>query len=309
MLHSLAFNELISNPAEADYYRTLPYRPQCTDQLSHGCWFDYRCVATREPYIRPNPPLKRHWLIFDVDRSDAGAAALDAGLPDPAWIAINPKNQHAHIAYGLTEPVCCSDFAHLKPLQYTDAVERGMRSLLEADPGYHGYLTKNPMHHDWVVLWNTINGRYSLDELAEYVDLTIPRPRVASEIASLGRNCHVFEHLRDWSYRARQRSGWPDYSPWLADVSAYAHTLNVFSTPLPVNEIDGIARSVARWTYRNITPAGFSALQARRGQRGGRKSKGGGRPTNKASERQAQPWLDLGISKRTYQRRKADNRI
>ena len=33
-------------------------------------------------------------------------------------------------------------------------------------------------------------------------------------------------------------------------------------------------------THRNLTPAGFSAVQAARGAKGGRLSKGGGRPSN-----------------------------
>jgi len=40
---------------------------------------------------------------------------------------------------------------------------------------------------------------------------------------------------------------------------------------------------VAKWTHKHITPEGFSAWQARQGAKGGKISKGGGRPlgTNK----------------------------
>ena len=43
-----------------------------------------------------------------------------------------------------------------------------------------------------------------------------------------------------------------------------------FEQPLPANEVRHTAKSIARWTHRNLTPAGFSAIQAARGAKGGR---------------------------------------
>ncbi|HIF9218377.1 TPA: replication initiation protein, partial [Photobacterium damselae] len=66
-----------------------------------------------------------------------------------------------------------------------------------------------------------------------------------------------------------------------------------------------IAKSIAKWTMTHFTPQQFSESQARKG----RKSKGGGRPKNTTSEAQQKPWEALGISRRTYFRRKKSGAI
>lgn len=57
-----------------------------------------------------------------------------------------------------------------------------------------------------------------------------------------------------------------------------------FKEPLPQSEIKATAKSVARWTHKNFSAAGFSEWQAKQGAKGGKIggkiSKGGGRPSN-----------------------------
>ena len=92
----------------------------------------------------------------------------------------------------------------------------------------------------------------------------------------------MFEKTRQWAYKAI-RQGWPGYEAWLAAVVERAIGYNVqFEQPLPVNEVRHTAKSIAKWTHRNLTPAGFSAVQAARGAKGGKVSKGGGRPSKAA---------------------------
>lgn len=245
-----------------------PRRPYCTDDLSAGLQIRDHAHALQRAYVQHNPPAMVFWMVADIDRPEAGAAWIDAGLPAPAWICQTPKSGHAHIAYGLAVPVCRSDAARPEPMRLAAAVERGLWSALGADTGYAGLVTKTPGHPAWRTLYpQPGGGLYELNELAEYVELK-PPPR-KREAAGLGRNCDLFDRLRSWAYRAI-RQGWPEYGRWLTAVRERAHGLNTYATPLPVSEIEATAKSVAKWTYANITQQGFSAVQAARGARGGR---------------------------------------
>jgi hypothetical protein len=52
-----------------------------------------------------------------------------------------------------------------------------------------------------------------------------------------------------------------------------------------VSEIKATAKSIARWVWNRFTPEGFSQVQAHRGAKGGKVSKGGGRPSNSGKAR------------------------
>ncbi|WP_175463914.1 primase C-terminal domain-containing protein, partial [Vibrio cholerae] len=83
-----------------------------------------------------------------------------------------------------------------------------------------------------------------------------------------------------------------------------------FKQPLPENEVKHTAKSVAKWTHKHFSPSAFSAWQAKQGAKGGKISKGGGRPVgtvNSKSLSQTKPWEDLGISRATYYRQKKES--
>jgi hypothetical protein len=82
-----------------------------------------------------------------------------------------------------------------------------------------------------------------------------------------------------------------------------------FKVPLPVSEVKAIAKSIANWTYREFTPEKFRQSQAKKGAKGGKASKGGGRPISESSENQQEPWSKLGISRRTYYNWKQSGKI
>jgi len=91
---------------------------------------------------------------------------------------------------------------------------------------------------------------------------------------------------------------------------AYAYNLQ-FSAPLDENEVNGIAKSIAKWTSKNFTSSSFEEfitkthspeIQSKRGRVGGLISKGGGRKSL------GEPWLALGVSRRTYFRIKSKNK-
>lgn len=244
----------------------------------------------RRPYIQLNPPHQMHFLLFDVDTPDAGAAWLDADLPAPTFITQNQENGHAHIVYGLERgsEVCKSDAARTAPMRYAAAIERAYGHALGADQGYARLATKNPLHPSWrLITPSAISPRlYTLDELSEYVDLGIQcdsdNTQADSDYGGIGRNCLLFERLRHWAYHAVP-SYWGNRrsSDWDTAVLCQAERFNCYHSgvePLPVSEVKSTARSVSRWVWREITPAGrrnlierthTSQLQAQRGRQKG----------------------------------------
>ncbi|MFY3802861.1 primase alpha helix C-terminal domain-containing protein, partial [Escherichia coli] len=89
---------------------------------------------------------------------------------------------------------------------------------------------------------------YSLDELADYLDLSASARRSIDKHYGMGRNCHLFEMTRKWTYRAI-RQGWPAFSQWLDAVIQRVEMYNA-SLPVPLSptECRAIGRSIAKYT-------------------------------------------------------------
>jgi hypothetical protein len=224
-------------------------------------------------------------LVFDLDKPDGYHAWKDAGLPAPHWISVNRTNGHAHIGYMLAAPVARTSAARQKPLRYLAAIEHVLAKRLGADMGYSGLITKNPTHSDWLTVWHQIEP-YSLDYLAEFcpdAELAAYSRRSRQEASGLGRNVALFDNVREWAYGAVRGYWLPNgYDAWANAVQAACGSANAFGLeqggPLPPNEIKATAKSIARWVWQRFNPAAFSAVQAHRGAKGGKVSKGGGRP-------------------------------
>lgn len=261
----------------------LPSKPYCTDDLASGLMIRPLATATRKRYIQANPPWLRSWLIFDVDRPGAALAWDDAHLPEPFWTSQNPENGHAHLCYGLDAPVLLGHHDRQKPMRYLAAVEAAMRVKLNADPGYSGLITKNPMHRDWRTFWHPAGGLYDLDDLSEWLDLPkFINKRDRPELVGIGRNVDTFDHIRHLAYRMVR--GWKAqggrgvfvyYLNHLHDL-AQQYTHNEHPSPLDAQECYHIAKSVARWTWTHFdieaSDKRFSERQARRGSKGGQKA-------------------------------------
>ena len=279
----------------------LPRKPYAVDHLPGALLILSRAQALSRRHIQFNHPAACTWLVHDLDRRDACLAHRDANLPPPNVITINPANGHAHAAYLLATPVARHSAARLKPLQYLAAIERGIARRLGADPQYGGLIAKNPVHPDWRVEWRR-DDAYSLAELESWLFARDMAPVADVAVGSgLGRNCILFDALRQLAYRevlSFKRE---------ADVEAYRRRLteqaivrnNDFSVPLHFSELRGIAKSVARWTWRHFSDAGLKAWRSNRANKAAAR-----RWANHISVESTKPWIVEGISRSTWYRRR-----
>jgi DNA-binding CsgD family transcriptional regulator len=231
----------------------LPLKPYCSNNpQEEGLKILPLAYALGKKYIQVNPPCMKSFLLFDIDRAGAALAAEDADLPAPTFTVVNPANRHAHLLYALEAPVCTSEAGRDGPKRFCKAVEGAYRDRLGADMGFAGLIVKNPWHEAWLTIENG-NAVYQLSELADYVEFSPTRKRENP----MGRNCTLFDTLRYWAYDSIHEYWKVDgRGAWEEALLQKARFFNDFPDALPAQEVKHIARSVARWTWRNITPSG-----------------------------------------------------
>lgn len=253
------------------FRRNVPKRPYCSNHLGQGLIIRDSERALGKRYIQHNHPNSKLWLVYDVDRrTSPEEIEHDLNMPPPNLFVQNPENGHAHVFYSLNVPVHINENSSQKALRFAGAVDCGLSVSVRADAGYSGLISKNPLHEHWrTVSYNP--APYSLGELSDYVDLDVygDRRRNLPDIG-LGRNCTLFDRTRKWAYRERLKGNWATLTEWQNAVLDYVIRHNDFDAPLPISEVKSIGNSVAKWTWRNITPSGFSQVQSGRGKRSGK---------------------------------------
>ena len=290
-----------------DFYEKLPHKPYCSDDLGHGVIIRPKKTAIQKPYIQHNPPCLVTSLVFDIDRSDAYFAWSDANLPQPTWIAKNPKNCHAHIGYMLATPVCTTHRARQNVIEYLAKIEQAYGLALGADRSYSGLITKNPCHRTWENHIFDVEP-YKLNYLADFVELTELKTDL-KEVSGLGRNCMMFDTVRFWAYKAIREHRGSTFDIWLGKVLEQCQNANgAFIEPLPYSEVKATAKSIARycWKKDGYHYQEFIDRQSRKGAMGGKKSK---RLPVDGSEASTKPWEELGISRAWYYRLKKSGKI
>lgn len=285
-------NNVNKSDFRSNFYRNLPHKPYCTDELGAGLIIRQKKTAIQMPYIQHNPPCLVSSLVFDIDRSDAYFSWSDANLPPPNWIAKNRLNGHAHIGYMLATPVCTSHRAKQKIIEYTAKIQQAYSLALGADRGYSGLITKNPCNTQWENHIFDVQP-YDLGYLADFVELQELKTDLR-EVSGLGRNCAMFDTVRFWAYKAIRAHRGSTFDLWLGKVLEKCLDANSeFIQPLPYSEIKATAKSIARYCWKKDAYCyqEFIDRQSRKGKLGGRPSLG-------------EPWKELGISRATYFRRK-----
>lgn len=231
-----------------------PYLARCSDNKT-ATLVRPRDYAIRYPYMQINRRGMVSWLIFDLDHTNS-LAWDDEGLPPPNLIVRNRNNGHSHLFYAIP-PVCTTENARDKPIQYMKAVYAAFALRLKADPDYNsGPVAKTP-GHPW---WSTSelhNHVYELGELADYVELQVSPWKTGPQLEDLphSRHCVLFEQLRYFAYsivnQERERGTLATFSRRL---EAFAHNHNKFarngfSEDLMLSSVRATVRSVARWTW------------------------------------------------------------
>ncbi|MGL5146805.1 MAG: replication initiation protein, partial [Plesiomonas shigelloides] len=221
----------MANQALTLFNDRLPHKPYFSDDLQFGVRIAGKERALLAKYIQFNQPHAMYWLCFDVDRAGAAIDWADLGAPAPTLTIKNPENGHAHLLYALHTAVRTAPDGRAAPLKYAAAIENALRKKLGADAGYSGLICKNPNHLHWqITVWQS--ELYTLDWLADYLDLGAANDREILPDYGLGRNCTLFDKTRKWAYRAI-RQGWPEYDQWLQACFERAKAYNLqFTAPL-----------------------------------------------------------------------------
>ena len=229
----------------------------------------------------------------------------------PNFVAENPQNGRLHAFFELKTPIYTTDASRQKPIMLANAIYLRLRELFNADVGYSGLISKNPMHEQWHT-YSIRKKPYSLNELSSKLDISwldVKKAPKQDEAVGLGRNCYIFHTARHWAYVEIRKYRGKTYSIWLQCVMDHCLKLNEGITkPMQYNEIKGIAKSISRYCWKKDAYCyqEFIDRQSRKGALGGKISR---RPKTTDSERTLQPWLEKGISQSTYYRWKKLGKI
>lgn len=250
---------------QLEHFRnSLPTRLFATDQLGPIYQTDV-LNAVRRRYLQPNDSNNLRWLVYDVDRAGAMLDWQDRACPPPNIVATNRDNGHAHLFYGLEAPVWRQYGARDKAFRYAASIDVALTQKLDADPGYAKLIAKNPLRADAWEVQVFQRFSYDLPWLADYLDLEpYHDQRRNLPPVGLGRNCTLFDRVRQWAYRAI-RQVWLSEDFWRYSVELVAQGYNDFPTPLPYPEVKATAKSIGKWTWNNMSREGFNRwAEARR---------------------------------------------
>ena len=230
----------------------LPEKPYCSNELIHGVCIQQKNTAVQFKYLQANHPYYQRYLILDLDYDAVMVEIFYSliGVPLPNLLIENPQNGKAHLLFELETPIYKTDASRQKPIMYANAILRRLQQLYDADVGYSGLLIKNPFCEQWRV-YHLHKTPYSLQQLADKLEITWQDAQKAPKTADFGRNCSAFQTLRTWAYKAIWQYRGKTYSQWQDAVLLQCTKINQgFVPPLQYGEIKGIAKSVARYCWK-----------------------------------------------------------
>lgn len=288
-------------PELVDLYSHLPRKMRCSTKKDSTMFRNKSKTSEQSghtfAYVGYNPPNVTRYIVIDLDYKHAISAYYDYNAPLPQFIVKNPKNGHCHYIYQLKDPVTFYGKSRSAPIRLLTATEQALTALLGGDKGFTGYLAKNALNsaHETYI---TGVKPYTLNELSSHLDLErIENLNEPMNDCTYGRNSGTFDAVRVQAYKI---AGKLNYTQLYNECLSLAQSYNArYDTPMSYNEVKGIAKSIANYCKSPAYIRSLSELQAKKGAKGGKVSK---RKPVKTSARTKQPWLELGISRRTYYR-------
>ena len=262
-------------------------------------------------------PASHAWAYPYIATADAGATwatitldcddrlAMAAGLfdlPPTNWLVQTERG--GHLTWCLADPVAKHKAARAAPEQYLAAVSEYYAATVSADPGFGG-MGRNPTYRDARTTWGR-EEPYTLDQLASVVPFGWERPLVAT--TGIGRNVDLFGTGLRWA--GRQANASLPVLPALHAVNAEVSALHG-KPPLPDAEVGDVARSIERYRERWAArgwhcPRWIARQAARSAMQTGKARKASASPSG--SNETLRPWEAEGVSRRTWYRRRAQER-
>lgn len=237
---------LLSQQAIQRLVARLPRRPRATDDFEWGVKQMSRDAAIGKRYLQVGGDRLVGYLALDLDHPGAAFTWEQAGLLQPTIITISASSR-AHYLYELEAPVAVSLASKSGPSKFLGDVRSRFVEVLSADNLFSGQITKNPLHKDWKVV--VVDRAYQLAELKECIEgrKSVQRRQAKAGAALDSKNCFVFDVVRQWAYLHANQ--FECQEELFAAVRLRCAEHNVFSTPLPGNELNWIAKSVAKWVW------------------------------------------------------------
>ena len=220
-------------------------------------------VHARHAWEFPSLELRagNSWPLMGFD-CDNPSAVIDAlywnhnggngpALPPPNMVVERRSNGHCHASWFLSRPVHRGEAARAAPLRKLARINEFFREVLQADVGYNGTLTHNPLSEthgpgEFQTNW-PCSRAYSLDELAEPIPKGWRLP--VKPTTEAGRNCALFRSLQKWA-------GSP-FNLKLEVLPMARATNDGFEIPLPDAEVAAIAKSIERYRRAWIAQGRF----------------------------------------------------
>lgn len=235
-------------------------------------------IRANPRYIQHNQPNSLAFMTFDLDYERAIIAHEWEDILQPSFYVVDKEKTTAHCVYMLENPVHRNDHSRDAPQRLFATIEQLYGEKLKADAGYSGLVMKNPFYsgHRLYYPEETLTV-CSLTEMAEYCDFDTynkqranKRKAVLSDAYSESRNVAVFDLVRKWAYSAIREYWDGSFEAWHNECinrveNAWQNIKLSYDAQLHeylMSERRATAKSIAKWTWKHITPSSFASYVA-----------------------------------------------